>query len=383
MQSYQSPWLNDELLMLQDNVRRFYQTEFVPQHERWCEQGYVDREVWNKAGEMGLLCASIPEQYSGAGGSFLHDVVIFEEQLRAGITSFGNQVHSGIVAPYIAAYGSEQQKQTWLPKMASGEMVAAIAMTEPGTGSDLQAVKTTARKEGDDYVINGAKTFITNGYHADLICVVAKTDTEAGGAKGISLIVVETADLPGFKHGEPLHKIGQKGQDTVELFFDEVGVPQANLLGAEEGKGFAQLMQQLPRERLIIASGAVAMMQRAIEYTTDYVKQRQAFGRALIEFQNTRFKLAECKTEAHIARVFVDDCIQRLLDGSLDATTGAMAKWWTTQKQCDIVDECLQLHGGYGYMLEYPIAQLYADSRVQKIYGGANEIMKELIAREL
>jgi acyl-CoA dehydrogenase len=382
MHHYQSPWLNDELRLLQDSIAKFYQAEFVPRNEHWCEQGFVDRDAWNKAGAMGLLCASIPERYGGGGGSFLHDIVIFEEQLRAGISSFCNQVHSGIVAPYILAYGSEAQKQRWLPQLASGAMVAAVAMTEPGTGSDLQAVKTTAQRAGDDYLINGSKTFITNGYHADLICVVAKTDP-AQGAKGISLLMLETAGLAGFRRGRPLHKIGQTGQDTVELFFDDVRVPTANLLGSEEGQGFAQLMQQLPRERLIIASGAVAMMQRALEHTIDYVKQRKAFGQRLLDFQNTRFKLAEAQTEAHIARVFVDDCIQRLLGGTLDAATAAMAKWWTTQKQCDIVDECLQLHGGYGYMLEYPIAQLYADSRVQKIYGGANEIMKELIAREL
>jgi acyl-CoA dehydrogenase len=374
--------MNDELRLLGDSVARFLAAEFVPQHERWCEQGFVDRDAWRQAGAMGLLCAAIPEQYGGGGGCFLHDIVIFEQQLRAGISSFGNQVHSGIVAPYILAYGSERQKQRWLPAMASGAMVAAIAMTEPGTGSDLRAVKTTALRDGDEFVINGSKTFITNGYHADLICVVAKTDP-AQDSRGISLIMLETEGLEGFRRGRPLHKIGQQGQDTVELFFDDVRVPAGNLLGDEPGQGFVQLMQQLPRERLIIAGGAVAVMERALEHTIAYVKQRKAFGQSLIEFQNTRFKLAECRSEAHIARVFVDDCIRRLQEDTLDNASAAMAKWWTTQKQCEIVDECLQLHGGYGYMLEYPIARLYADSRVQKIYGGANEIMKELIAREL
>ncbi len=308
--------------------------------------------------------------------------MIAQEQGRAGISGFGNSVHSGIVAHYIEAYGTEEQKKKWLPKMATGEMVAAIAMTEPGTGSDLQGVRTTARKEGNQYVLNGQKTFITNGQQATLICVVAKTDPNAG-AKGISLIMVETEEVEGFRRGRNLDKIGQHAQDTSELFFDDVKVPTSNLLGAAEGMGFIQLMQQLPQERLIIAVQACVAMEKAVQVTADYVKERTAFGKRILDFQNTQFKLAECKTEATIARVFTDDCAVKLLDGKLDATTAAMAKWWTTQKQCEIVDTCLQFFGGYGYMMEYPIAQMYADGRIQKIYGGTNEIMKLLIARTL
>jgi acyl-CoA dehydrogenase len=330
---------------------------------------------------MGILLCDIPEEYGGAGGTFAHEAAVYEEVQRGNITSFGKAVHS-IVAHYLLTYGTEQQKLKWLPKMATGELIAAIAMTEPGAGSDLQGVKTRAIRDGDHYVINGSKTFITNGYMADLICVVAKTDPGTG-AKGVSLVMVETADLPGFRRGRILEKIGQKGQDTAELFFDDVRVPAANLLGTEEGRGFYQLMAQLPYERTLLAVSAVAAIERAVEVTTEYVKERKAFGKTLIEMQNTRFKLAECKTTAHIARVFVDDCIGKVIDGTMDATTASMAKWWTTEQQCHVIDECLQLFGGYGYMLEYPIAKMYADARVQKIYGGTNEIMKELIARSL
>ncbi|MFN4338390.1 acyl-CoA dehydrogenase family protein [Parvibaculum sp.] len=379
---YKSPWLNEELQILQGAVRKFYEKEFQPHVERWEEQGHVDRDAWLKAGEAGILCASIKEEYGGGGGNFGHEMVIAEEQGRAGISGFGNSVHSGIVAHYIQAYGTEEQKMKWLPKMASGEIVGAIAMTEPGTGSDLQGVKTTARKEGNQYVVNGQKTFITNGQQANLICVVAKTDP-AGGAKGTSLIMVETDEVEGFRRGRNLKKMGQKAQDTSELFFDDVKVPTSNLLGTEEGKGFFQLMQQLPQERLIIAVNAVIAMEMALKYTTDYVKERTAFGQRILDFQNTQFKLAECKTEAIIARVFVDDCAVKLLDGKLDATTAAMAKWWTTQKENEIIDTCLQFFGGYGYMMEYPIAKLYTNARIQKIYGGTNEIMKMLVARTL
>jgi len=381
-----TPWMSEDLSLFQETVRRFIERELAPNEARWAERGYIDREVWNRAGEVGLLCASIPEEYGGGGGNFAHEAVITMEMARAIVSSLGNGVHSGIVAHYLLNYGTEEQKRKWLPRMATGELVAAIAMSEPGAGSDLKSVRTRAVREmtqdGECYRINGVKTFITNGYHADLICVVAKTDPEAG-ARGVSLIMVETRDLPGFRRGRILEKIGQKGQDTAELFFDDVRVPVANLLGEREGQGFYQLMQQLPQERMIIALGAVASMHRAIELTTDYVRERRVFGQPLLDLQNTRFKLAECKTTATIAATFVDDCMVRLLDGKLDAATAAMAKWWCSQRNCEIIDECLQLHGGYGYMLEYPIARMYANARVSKIYGGSNEIMKELVARTL
>lgn len=382
MENYTSPWLNDELNVLQDAVRCFYEKEFAPQYERWMEQGMVDRDAWNKAGEMGILCASIPEEYGGGGGSFAHDAVIIQEQSRAGIIGFSNAVHSCVLAHYILAYGTEVQKRNWLPKMASGEVVGAIAMTEPGAGSDLGGITTSARRVGDHYIINGSKTFITNGFHANLICIAVKTDT-AAGHRGISLIMLETDGVEGFSRGLPLKKLGTKVADTTELFFDNVRVPVANLLGNEEGKGFSQLMNQLPRERMIIAIKAVTMMERAIEAAVQHVKERKVFGKRLLDFQNTRFKLAECQTHATIARIFVDHCVAKELEGALDIPTAAMAKWWPTQKACEVVDECLQLFGGYGYMLEYPISGMYVDARLMKIYGGTNEIMKEVIAREL
>ncbi len=381
MENYTSPWMNDELQMLADSARKFFEREFVPHQERFDEQGYIDRELWNKAGEMGMLLASVPEEYGGGGGNFAHEAVLNIEMTRA-LVNFGIGVHSGIVAHYILAYGTEEQKQRWLPRMATGEIVAAIAMSEPGAGSDLKSVKTRAVRDGDEYVINGSKTFITNGYHANLICVITKTDPDAG-SRGVSLIMVETDKADGFRRGRILKKIGQKAQDTAELFFDDVRVPADNLLGGEEGKGFYQLMQQLGQERLIIALSAQASMHKAIDLTAEYVKNRQVFGKSLAEMQNTRFKLAECKTEATIATTFVDQCMVKLLAGELDPATAAMAKWWTTQKNCEIIDECLQLHGGYGYVLEYPIARMYANARVGKIYGGSNEIMKELVARTI
>jgi acyl-CoA dehydrogenase len=374
------PWMDPELEMLRDTARRFFQKEVVPHEARWRAQHHADREIWAKAGAAGLLCASIPEQYGGGGGSFLHEAVICEEQMTNMAQAFSNNVHSGIVAHYLLAYGNEDQKRRWLPRMATGELVAAIAMSEPGAGTDLQRIKASARRDGSLYRVSGNKTFITNGYHANLVVVAVKTDA-AAKAKGISLVVVETDNQPGFRRGELLDKLGQKTLDAVELFFDDAPVPVANLLGAEEGKGFAQLMQQLPQERLLIAVGAVATMQRAIDDTLAYVRDRQVFGEPLLKLQNTRFKLAECQTQATIARSFVDDCIARLGRGELDVPTAAMAKWWTTDTCCKIVDECLQLHGGYGYMNEYPIARLYADVRVGRIYGGANEVMKEIIAR--
>ncbi|MGH8806307.1 MAG: acyl-CoA dehydrogenase family protein [Noviherbaspirillum sp.] len=382
MNTYRSPWMTPELELFRDSVRKFFEKEVMPHEEKWRQQHMPDREIWRKAGEVGLLCASIPEEYGGGGGDFLHEAVICMEQQRALCNSFSLNVHSGILAHYILRYGTEEQKRKWLPKMATGEYVGAIAMTEPAAGSDLQGIRTTAVRQGDEYVINGSKTFITNGYHADLVCVAVKTDPQGGG-KGVSLVMLETTGLPGFRRGRFLDKFGQKGQDTVELFFDDVRVPVANLLGAEENQGFAQLMQQLPQERMLIAIGVTATMQRAVAETGEYVKQRQAFGKPLMAMQNTRFKLAECKTVTTVAQTFVDQCVMRLQAGELDVQTAAMAKWWTTQMNCQVIDECLQLFGGYGYMLEYPIARMYADARVGKIYGGANEIMKEIIARAI
>jgi alkylation response protein AidB-like acyl-CoA dehydrogenase len=298
------------------------------------------------------------------------------------VGSLGTAVHSTIVAHYINSYGTEAQKHRWLPRLASGELVGAVAMTEPGTGSDLQSIKTKAIKTGGEYVIDGAKTFISNGLLANLIVTVAKTDPDNAG-KGISLIVVETDGLEGFARGRVLKKIGQHGQDTAELFFDGARVPVDCLLGDEEGQGFVQLMQQLPQERLVLAVGAVAAIEETLAQTLKYTKDRQAFGKTVFSFQNTRFKLAEVATTAKIARVFIDDCVQKHLDGQLDVPTASMAKWWTTQMQCDVADECLQFFGGYGYMEEYPISRLYTDARIQKIYGGTNEIMKEIISRFL
>ncbi len=379
---YQSPWMNDELQMLSDAATRFFEKEFVAELPRWNEQGMVDRDAWLKAGAAGLLCTEMPTEYGGGGGDYRHETVIMEAQNRLSLGGWGNQVHSTIVAPYILHYGSEEQKQRWLPKMASGELIGAIAMTEPDTGSDLQAVKTTALLDGNEYVINGSKTYITNGQTANLIIVVAKTDPKLG-AKGISLLVVETDAVEGFERGRNLDKVGLPAADTSELFFNDVRVPAANLLGPEAGRGFGMLMEQLPQERLNIAQAAVVAMERAIEVTLDFVKQRKAFGQTVFDFQNTQFKLAECRTKALVARTFVDNCVLWHLEGKLDATVASMAKYWCTDTQGEIVDECVQLHGGAGYMSEYPIAGMYADARVQRIYGGTNEIMKVLISRSL
>ena len=376
------PWYRDDLGLVFDNATRFFQEHCVPYEAAWRRAGYADRDIWRKAGQAGLLCASIPAEYGGAGGDFLHEVALCEAQASSGVGAFSNNVHSGIVAHYLLAYGSEAQKQRWLPAMATGELVGAIAMTEPHAGTDLQALKTTAIADGDEYIINGSKTFITNGYHANLILVAAKTAPDSRG-RGLSLLCIDTRDLSGFSRGQPLEKLGQNSIDTVELFFNDVRVPRSSLLGTEEGRGFAQMMQQLPRERLLIAISAVASMFYALAETEAYVKERQVFDRPLIKMQNTRFTLAECRTKATVARSFVDANINKLLANQLDVPTAAMAKWWTSQTLCEIVDECLQLHGGYGFMMEYPIARLYADVRISKIYGGTNEIMKEIIARAI
>jgi acyl-CoA dehydrogenase len=365
-----------------DSFRRFIANEVVPFHEAWEEQGYVAREVWNKAGENGFLCTSMPETYGGADADKLYSVIQMEELARAGTSGIGYSLHSEIVAPYILHYGTEAQKGHYLPKLASGEMIGAIAMSEPAAGSDLQGIKATAIKQPDgSYLLNGSKTFITNGWHADLVIVVAKTNPAAGG-KGTSLLLVERG-MTGFSVGKRLKKLGLKAQDTSELFFDNVRVPAENLLGGEsqENKGFICLMEQLPWERLQIAITAVASAQAAIDWTVAYVKERKVFGQAVSSFQNTRFKLAEMQTEVQIAQVFVDKCTELVLTDKLDTATASMAKYWCSDLQCKVMDECVQLFGGYGFMWEYPITRAYADARVQRIYGGTNEIMKEVITR--
>jgi acyl-CoA dehydrogenase len=375
-------WSDDDIEAFRELAHTFFAKECAPHEERWGEQQHVDREVWRKAGELGLLCPSIPAGYGGGGGTFAHEAVMAEEQIRTGAPSLGTTVHSTIVAHYLNSYGTEEQKRRWLPRLASGELVGAVAMTEPGTGSDLQSITTKALRDGDQYVIDGSKTFISNGLLCDLVIVVAKTDPD-NAAAGISLIVVETEGTPGFARGRVLKKIGQHGQDTAELFFDGVRVPVTNLLGDTEGQGFIQLMQQLPQERLVLAVAAAAAIEAALAETVKYTKQREAFGRPIFAFQNTKFTLAEAATTAKIGRVFIDDCIVKHLAGELDIPTASMAKWWLTEQQCRVADECLQLFGGYGYMAEYPISRMFVDSRIQKIYGGTNEIMKEIISRFL
>jgi len=375
-------WMSEELVMLEDMAMKFFETECMPHYERFERQGRFDREFWNKAGEAGLLGAEVPEEFGGPGGTFAHDAVITHAANLAGADGFGGPLHSAIATPYIIHYGSPDQKRRWLPKLVSGEYVSAIAMTEPAAGSDLQGIRTSAKRDGNHYVISGQKTFITNGQLANLLIVVTKTDPSMG-AKGTSLFIVETDTVDGFRRGRNLDKIGLKSNDTSELFFDDVRVPADALLGPEEGQGFVQLMQQLPQERLLIAIYAMARIERALNVTVDYVKQRKAFGKPVIEFQNSQFELAECKTEATIAKIFVNHCIDQHLKGALDTATASMAKYWLTDLQCKIIDRCLQLHGGYGYMNEYPIARMYRDSRVERIYGGTNEIMKVLIARTL
>ncbi|MBU4180163.1 MAG: acyl-CoA dehydrogenase [Burkholderiales bacterium RIFCSPHIGHO2_02_FULL_66_10] len=364
-----------------DSFRRFVDKEITPFHEGWEEQGYVDREVWRKAGENGFLCMTMPEAYGGAGADKLYSVAQMEEIAHAGVSGIGFGLHSEIVAPYLLHYGTEAQKQKYLPLLATGDMVGAIAMSEPAAGSDLQGVKTTAIKQADgSYLLNGSKTFITNGWHADLVIVVAKTDP-AAGAKGTSLLLVEQG-MAGFSKGKRLKKLGMKAQDTSELFFDNVKVPAENLLGGE-GRGFICLMEQLPWERLQIAIGAVAAAQAAIDWTVQYVKDRKVFGQPVASYQNTRYTLAELQTEVQVARVFVDKCCELIVHDKLDTATASMAKYWCSDLQCKVMDECVQLHGGYGYMWEYPITRAYADARVQRIYGGTNEIMKEVISRSM
>ena len=362
-------------------VRSFIEKEITPYHEQWESAGLVDRSVWTKAGELGLLCFDVDEEYGGAGVTdFRYNMVMAEELTRAGATGPGFLVHTDIIVPYISSLGTQEQKQRWLPGLVSGALISAIAMTEPGAGSDLQGIRTHAVDKGDHYVLNGSKTFISNGILADLVVVVAKTDPEAGH-KGVSLLVVERG-MEGFERGRNLDKMGLKAQDTAELFFDDVIVPKANLLG-EEGSGFVSLMVNLPQERLSIAMIAAAACEHVLELCLDYAKEREAFGRPIGKFQHNRFLLAEMATEAHIARVFVDDCVRRHNAGQLDAKLASMAKWWTTELQTKLVDRAVQLHGGYGYMMEYPVARAYVDSRIQTIYGGTTEIQKEIIGRSL
>ncbi|WP_022694420.1 acyl-CoA dehydrogenase family protein [Ponticaulis koreensis] len=378
-----SGWrLDEEVSIFSDSVGQFFEKECAPHVPQWRKDGIVPKEMWLKAGEMGILCASVSEEYGGMGGDFRHEAIIAEQMGWKGIDGFGITLHNGIIAPYIESFGTEEQKQKYLPKIATGEIITAIAMTEPGTGSDLQNIKTTAKKNADGYVLNGSKTFISNGQNANLILVCAKTDPTEG-AKGVSIMLVETDGAAGFERGRNLEKIGQHAADTSELFFNDVQLGPDAVLGGKEGMGFIQLMQKLPQERHIIGVQGMATIERAIHVTVEYVKQRKAFGKTIWDFQNTQFKLAECKTEATVAKVFVDRCTDLLLENKLDSATASMSKYWVSDLQCKIVDECLQLHGGYGYMDEYPIAQMYADSRVQRIYGGANEVMKMLIARTM
>ena len=378
-QLHRHPWMDEDIEAFREQARRYIAGELVPHLEEWRRQGYIPREVWRPFGKLGFLLPELDECHGGAGASLAYQLVMQDELAKAEVPA-NTAVHA-IAAHYILDYGTEEQKNRWLPRLASGAMLAGIALTEPGCGSDLKALRTRARRDGDEYVIDGAKTFITNGFTANLLVVAVRTGD--AGSRGVSLMVLETEGLPGFRVGRRLEKLGQHASDTAELFFDGVRAPAGSLLGEKEGNGFVQLMSQLPYERLLLCVPAAAVIERAVELTVEYTRQRKAFGQTLSDFQNTRFKLAECATLAHVVRTFVNDCIQRLLDGKLDNEAAYMAKWWCTEQQGKVTDECLQLFGGYGYMAEYPIARLYVDARVQRIYGGSNEIMKDLIARGL
>jgi acyl-CoA dehydrogenase len=381
LKTYEPQWMDDDLRMLREAVSRFVETEMVPLDAAWRKQKHVDRATWRKLGEAGFLLMDVPAEYGGGGGDFRHEAVLYEETQRRGLSGFGQGVHS-IAAHYVLNYGTEEQKQRWLPRMAAGELIGAIAMTEPGAGSDLKGIRTRAQHDGDEYVINGSKMFITNGSIATILMLVVRTDA-GDRSRGLSILMVETENLPGYRVGRVLDKMGLTAQDTAELYFEDVRVPADCLLGLEEGRGMHMLMGDLPYERLTIALGGVAAMEGAYEETVRYTKERQAFGQRIAEFQNTRFKLAEIATQIRVARVFVDRCIEQLVAGELDTETAAMAKWWITDIQQNVIDECVQLHGGYGYMNEYLVCRLFADSRVQRIYGGTNEIMKELISRSI
>ena len=378
-QLHRHAWMDEEIEAFREQAQRYIAKELVPHLDGWRRQGFIPREVWQPFGELGFLLPEMPEKYGGAGANLAYQLVVQDELARAEVPA-NSAVHT-IAAHYILDYGTEEQKQRWLPRLASGELLAGIALTEPGCGSDLKALRTKATKDGDAYVIDGAKTFITNGATANLLVVAVRTG--GPGSSGVSLVVLETENLPGFRVGRRLEKLGQHASDTAELFFDGVRLNAGQLLGGQEGQGFRQLMSQLPYERLLLAVPAAAVIERAVELTVEYTKGRKAFGQSVFDFQNTRFKLAECATLAHVVRSFVNDCIQRLLDGTLDDEAAYMAKWWCTEQQGKVTDECLQLFGGYGYMAEYPIARLYADARIQRIYGGTTEIMKDLIARRL
>lgn len=379
--TFRRSWTDPDLEQYRDTVVRFIDEHMLPGDEAARKQGHVGHALWRKAGETGLLCTDIPEAWGGGGGDFRHEAVLYEEMARRSLTGMNSSVHS-IVAHYFLNHGTEDQKRRYLPRMARGEMVGAIAMTEPGTGSDLQGIRTRAARDGDNYVINGAKTFISNGFLAGVVLVVCKTDP-AKGAAGTSILIVETDHCPGYRVGRVLDKMGLKAQDTSELFFDEVRVPASQLLGGQEGQGFYQLMADLPYERLIIGLTALAAMEGAYEATLQYVRERKAFGQAIADFQNTRFKLAEVATEIQVGRAFIDRCVELLLRGELDTATASMAKLWGSEAQGRVIDTCLQLFGGYGYMNEYLIARMYTDARIQRIYGGTSEIMKEVIARAL